>query len=168
MKIFNKYDHIEGAIKVRIHRFFLHLNGKSDASFIKQNLFVGGVNNMEILSKDGFNAILDLRKEKEDNSSELQKYSIDYLSIKIPDRNVPTFDEAISVNKWIKTNLEKGKKIFVHCNLGRGRSPLVVCSFLISEGMSELDSIQLLKKHRKYVYLNSKQLKWLYEFKKLM
>jgi protein-tyrosine phosphatase len=166
LEAFNKYDHITGAINVRLHRFFLHLVGKSDVSFIQPNLFVGGANKISTLSKEGFNAILDLRDDKEDDPHELEKHSIDYLRIKIPDRNVPSVGEAYKAISWIKSNLEKGKKTLVHCNLGRGRASLIVSTYLISQGMPEIDIVRLLKENRKYVFLNSKQLKWIYEFKK--
>ena len=47
--MFSFLDHICGAIDVRANRFFLKTFRKSDATLILNNIFLGGVNDIDIL-----------------------------------------------------------------------------------------------------------------------
>lgn len=131
---------------------------------VTSNLFIGSVNEIKNLNKIKINTILDLREENHDNYNELKKYSIDYLRVGIPDRDVPSIEQAKTVLQWISSNLEKKRRIFIHCNLGRGRAPLIACIYFIEHGMNKLEALQLIKNIRSYTYFNSKQLKWIKEY----
>ncbi|MFQ5970360.1 MAG: dual specificity protein phosphatase family protein [Nitrososphaerales archaeon] len=149
---------------VRLRRIFLNASGKPDTSFINPNLAIGGVCSVERLWRDGIRAILDLREEAEDSQEDLQKYSMIYIRIGLPDRGTPTFEDASNALNWIRSNLDKNKKVFIHCNLGRGRAPLLACIYLMSAGMNAETAIRSVKRVRKYTYFNSKQLQWIHEF----
>ena len=164
MQSFSKFDHIIGAINVRIHRFIQLLLNRPDISIVTTNLFIGGVNKIEILNKIKINAIVDLRKETYDDYDELKKYSIDYLRVRIPDHGVPSIEEAKMVLRWINSNLEKKRRVFIHCNLGRGRAPLIACIYFVKQGKNKLEAVQLIKNIRSYTYFNSKQLEWIKEY----
>jgi len=162
--MFGTIDHVSGAIGVRVRRFYLGVRKKPDISYLDSNLGVGGVCKIEDLSKAGIQSILDLRQETEDNPHELEKYNIKYLQIKIPDRSIPTLSEIKNGTEWIALNIEQRKKVFVHCNLGRGRGPLLVILYLISKGQDKDEAIKYVKKIRRYSYLNKNQLKLIDEF----
>jgi len=162
--MFNTFDHITGAIGVRARRFYLSVRKKPDISFLNKNLGLGGVCNIEDLTKAGIQSILDLRQEKEDNPHELEKYNLKYLQIKIADRSIPTLSEIKNGIEWLTLNIEQNKKVFVHCNLGRGRAPLFVILYLISKGQDKDDAIKYVKKIRRYSYLNKNQLKLIDDF----
>jgi len=162
--MFGIIDHLTGAIRVRIRRFYLNAKNKPDISFLDSNLGVGGATNIEFLAKKDIQSILDLRDETEDDPDELKKFNINYLRIKIPDRSIPTLSDAKNGINWIKSNIEQKKKTFIHCNLGRGRGPLYAILFLISQGKDKDDAIRHVKKIRSYTYLNKHQLKLINEF----
>jgi len=162
--MFSTFDHVTGAIGVRVRRFYLSVRKKPDLSFLDTNLGVGGACNIEDLTKEGIQSILDLRQEKGDNPHELEKYNIKYLQIKIADRSIPTISEIKKGIEWIALNIEQKKKVFVHCNLGRGRGPLLVILYLISKGQDKDEAIKYVKKIRRYSYLNKNQLKLIDEF----
>jgi len=162
--MFNTLDHVTGAVGVRIRRLFLSVKKKPDISFLESNLGIGGACNIEALAKTGIQSILDLREETEDNPSDLKKYNINYQRIKIPDRSVPALSDAKNCIKWIKLNLDQGKNVFIHCNLGRGRAPLMGILYLISIGKDKDEAIQYVKKIRRHAYLNKNQLDLIKEF----
>lgn len=164
--MFSFLDHICGAIDVRANRFFLKTFRKPDATLISNNIFLGGVNDIDILDNIGINAILDLREEVSTDLLELKKHSISFLNLKIKDRTCPTNEQAIQAIQYIHEILKKNEKIFVHCNLGRGRAPLILCLYLISTGMKNHDAILLIKSKRRYVFLNKIQLTFLENFEK--
>jgi len=162
--MFGIIDHLTGAIRVRIRRFYLNAKNKPDISFLDSNLGVGGATNIEFLAKKDIQSILDLRDKTEDDPNELKKFNINYLRIKIPDRSIPTLSNAKEGIDWIASNIEQKKKVFIHCNLGRGRGPLFAILFLISQGKDKDDAIKHVKKVRVYTYLNKNQLKLIKEF----
>jgi len=158
--------HAYGAVGIRIRRYFLKRRDMPDLSFINENLCVGGVCSIQSLSRNGIQAILDLREEARDNTKEFAKYSINYLKVGIRDRKTPDKDQLNQILDWIRINVEGGKKVFVHCNLGRGRAPSIAAAYLISQGMDSKNSIKLIKKTRRYAYFNREQQKFLEEFEK--
>ena len=164
--MFGTFDHLKGAGQVRLRRFLFSLQGKPDVSFINPNLGVGGVSSVKNLWEGGIKAILDLRDESQDDPIKLEKYSIDYMNLKVPDRGTPDLEHAIKAVNWIKSNIDQGKKVFVHCNLGRGRGPLLTVMYLIFQGMNPDDAIIHVKNIRPYCFFNRKQLHWIREFGK--
>lgn len=154
-----------GAFIVRIHRFFLTLNKKPDAVLIYPNLFFGGYSSLTALKKIGITSIVDLT-ENQYNKNNSNKFSIEYYGLPIPDRGIPTIDEAFTAVKWIHNQLENTRKVFVHCNLGRGRGPLLTTLYLLYIGMNQNDAIKLLRKKRSFVFLNTKQQKFIDLFEK--
>ncbi len=166
LNMFQVISHIYGAIGVRVRRISLSKNGYPDLSFINENLAIGGVSNIESLSRSGIESILDLREESQDDPIELKKYSINYMRIGIKDRNAPTKNQTIQAVNWLKKNISEGKKVFLHCNLGRGRAPAIAVLYLISQGLSAEDAITTIKKVRKYSYFNRTQLNMIYKLEK--
>ncbi len=164
--LFNKFDHASGAVRVRIRRFFLGIKKNPDISFLEENLGVGGASDIEGLVKSGIESVLDLREEREDKPSDITKYKINYLRIKIHDRSIPTLSDAKNGVEWIRSNIEQNKKVFVHCNLGRGRGPLFAVLYLISQGKDKDEAIRYVKKIRSYSYFNKNQLNLINEFQK--
>ena len=159
-------DHAYGALGIRIRRYCLKRRDVPDLSFINENLCVGGVCSIQSLSRNGIQAILDLREESRENTKEFEKYSINYLKVGIMDRKTPDRDQLNQILDWIRINVESRKKVFIHCNLGRGRAPSIVAAYLISQGMDSKNSIKFIKKNRRYAYFNQEQQKFLEEFEK--
>jgi len=162
--MFSIFDHVYGALAVRIKRLILNSKGLPDVSIIIPNLAIGGVSNIEKLAQSGFNSIIDVRLENSDNLGEIKKLKIDFLRIKIKDRKTPSSNDYSLALDWIKNKLNNNEKVFIHCNLGRGRAPMIACLYLVSQGMKVKDAIQLLKQKRKEIYFNDIQLKFINNF----
>ena len=101
-----------------------------DIIFIKQNLGFGGATSYQELEKLGFTAILDLRNEA--LREIVENKSIKYEKIGIPDGLTPSKSQISQIISWMAENLNSGEKIFVHCNLGRGRATLGTASVVQS------------------------------------
>ena len=162
--MFNILDHLYGALTVRIHRYINKKKKSADISLIKSNLFVGGTNDIEIIAKNNIQAILDLRKESHHDKDKLKKFSMQHFKLSIPDRNTPTLEETQNAIKWIDSQIVQNKKVLVHCNLGRGRGPLMVILYLISKGMNPESAIDFVKKKRPFIFLNKKQISFIKQF----
>ena len=151
--MFSIWNHLIGAITVRIHRLFLNIVHKPDLVLIYPNLFFGGFSSLVTLKNFGINSIVDLT-ETQENKNNSNNFSIEYFGLPIPDRGVPSIDEVFVTVRWIKNELDNNKKVFVHCNLGRGRGPLLTVLYLIYTGMNKNDAIMKLNNKRSYVFLN--------------
>ena len=165
--MFNSFDLIYGACKVRIHRSYCKIRKRPDISTITDSISIGGSTTIKGLVTKGVSAIVDLRYEDMDDPSQLKKYSIDYLRVGIEDRGIPTYTQAKEIVNWVDERIINGNKVFIHCNLGRGRAPTIACLYLISKGTTVRNSIFKVKKNRAYTYLNKKQLEFIQEFKKV-
>jgi len=163
--MFSFWNHLLGALRVRIHRFFLNFSKQPDAVLVYPNLFCGGFSSLTSLKKIEINSIVDLT-ENQYNKHDSPKFLINYFELPVPDRGVPTLDEVFTAVKWIQDQLENNKKVFVHCNLGRGRGPLLTALYLVYTGMNTHDVIELLRKKRPYVFFNYNQQKFLTLFEK--
>lgn len=162
--MFSIFDHLYGALTVRIHRYLNKKKNLADISLINSNLFVGGTNDIEIIAKNNIKAILDLRKESNHDEDRLKEFSMQHFKLSIPDRNSPTLEETQNAIKWIDLQIVQNRKVFVHCNLGRGRGPLMVILYLISKGMNPESAIDFVKKKRPFTFLNKKQVSFIKKF----
>ncbi|MDE1725701.1 MAG: dual specificity protein phosphatase family protein [Thaumarchaeota archaeon] len=160
--MFSTFDHLLGAVTVRFHR--KTLGKKPDISFINQNLSVGGASKIEYLAKEGIVAVVDMRAEDHDDPTEIEKFRMSYIRLSVQDRGIPDLNEAINTTAWIRNQRMQGSKIFIHCNLGRGRGPLMAVLYLISEGIKTDEAIQTVRKARPYCYFNRTQLQMIKEF----
>lgn len=168
MNMFGIVDHLSGAVLIRIRRKSYSLLGKADTSFIDTKLAFGGSCKPQVLAKDGFNCILDMRQEGKHDEKLISKLALTYLQIPVTDRKVPTLSDVQMAINWIDKNLKENKKIFIHCNLGRGRGPMMACLYLISKGADVNNAIRSIKKSRRYAYFNKNQIQFLHDFSSLL
>lgn len=121
-------------------------------SIITDQLAVGEappMRKLEALAKDGFNAVVDLRAEACDNERFLDGLGMSFLHVDIEDTDVPTMDQLNLVFSFVDPLLDSGKRIFVHCQNGYGRSPLVVAAILIHRGLGTSEALEILyDRHR--------------------
>ena len=164
--MFDTLDHILGAITIRILRKYLKIKRKPDLVYFDEFLAVGGVSKLELIKKEGINAILDMRMEDYHNEINLKKLNIAYMRLKVPDRGFPSINDSSNAIEWINNHKKNGHKVLIHCNLGRGRAPLMSIAYLISEGIKRNKAIQRIKDIRKSIFLNKDQLKFLEIFEK--
>jgi len=158
-------DLVIGGIRARLMKRKAQAGLYLNADMITENLWIGGVNPPELIISEGFNAVVDLREEVTDDYRKfLESHGVDYLNVKIPDREGASPEVLSKIVGWIEKKIREGKKILVHCNLGRGRSALIVTAYLVSNGMRPEEAMDIIKKKRRVVFINDQQKKALYEF----
>lgn len=158
-------DLVIGGIRARLMKrkalAGLHLN----ANMITEDVWVGGVNSPELIVSEGFDSVVDLREgDTDDYRRFLEDHGIDYLNVKIPDREGASPEVLFKIVNWIKEEVQRGKKILVHCNLGRGRSALIAAAYLVSNGAKPEEAMDMIKKRRRVTFINDRQKQALYEF----
>ena len=156
--MFTKIDLIVGAIGIRLSRKFKKICNQPDIVFVKENLAFGGHTPYEELKKFKIDTIIDLRIET--SSPHIDSEFFEYYKIGIVDGSIPAESQIIQIHKIINENESKGKSIFIHCNLGRGRATLVTMSYLLRDGFDWPTAWNKVKQ-RRFVYLNKKQIEFL-------
>ncbi|WP_338815235.1 dual specificity protein phosphatase family protein [Bernardetia sp. Wsw4-3y2] len=88
---------------------------------------------------------LGLQNEK----SICEKYAIDFISLPIIDRSVPTEKQTAQIRELAKklverinNILDKNEKIIIHCRAGIGRAGMLCSAILIEQGVSNLKAIE--------------------------
>ena len=112
---------------------------------ITENLYLGRLplkNNSdhESLKKEGIGAVLSILQHFENHtkglfsdpvtSSDLQAWGIDHLQIEAVDFQPLTMDAIEKGVEFIDAEIKRGKKVYVHCKAGRGRSAAIVVAYL--------------------------------------
>jgi len=140
-------------------------------TWITDSLAVGpALTNIELeqLKDVGIDAIVDVRSEETDNEDLLKDLDIDFLHINADDRYCPTRKQLNSIFQFVNPLLEKNKKIFVHCQNGYGRSPLVIISILVNRGMSISDAVSLLYDKHPTASFTPQQEKFIYSLEDIL
>ena len=110
--------------------------GKATAapSHITDLIFIGSRRHAANLTADNpsaINAVLNVgsgRYARED--------SIEYKHVPLPDAGpIPPGDLTACIS-FIRTHVDQGRRILVHCNAGRNRSPAIAIGYLLATGQS--------------------------------
>jgi len=92
----------------------------------------------------GIGAIVSLLTPEEEQDLELQnepaeveKHGMKFISLPIPDRQVPSSQSAVAATlEKVGAELSSGKNVVLHCRQGIGRSGLIAACLLINKGLS--------------------------------
>jgi protein-tyrosine phosphatase len=90
-----------------------------------------------------------LTKEEEselaiqDESDEVVKQGMRFISFPIPDRGIPASSiAAVEMLDDVHDELQRGKNVLVHCRQGIGRAGMVAASLLVLDGSEPLAAIK--------------------------
>jgi len=162
-------DLVIGGIKARLLKYMGLAGLLFNANMITNNIWVGGLNSPRTIISEGFNTVIDLREEDASSyQSILKKHGIEYFNVRIPDGMGAPPNVLFEITKIIMKRVKDGKKILIHCNLGRGRSILVAAAYLVSKGLKPDEAIDKIKSLRSVSFLNAQQKGALYEFAKTL
>jgi protein-tyrosine phosphatase len=126
-----------------------HMDGRSAAD-LKKNFH--------------FAAIVDLRAESKDDEGELLASGMRFLHLPTPDNRAVSQSDLWKGMRWVHEQLVNGRSTYIHCQHGIGRSALLACCVLVSEGETPLSALRMLRATRSKVCPSPEQLHALIEW----
>lgn len=110
----------------------------------------------------GINATVNLREEYD---YEDRRLAFDtYFYIPVTDETPVTIEQLHKGIVFIDDQITQGKKVYVHCASGVGRSVMLVVAYFMQQGMTYDDAFAKVKLVRPFVYLFPSQQERLQEF----
>lgn len=121
---------------------------------------------MAQLRDEQITAVLDVTAEFAALDELSQSDDISYLNIPVLDHASPSHTQLQQAVNWLQRQRSEGRKVLVHCALGRGRSVLVLAAFLLSRhnSASAEKAVALIRQVRHTARLNKRQLAALRKF----
>ena len=115
---------------------------------------------IEEMKENGVTAILDVTAEFDGLDWTAHQLDLEYLNIPVLDHTSPTEDQLNTAINWIEQQIASGRKVVVHCALGRGRSVLTVAAYLLAKDsrLSVIDALNTIQSVRSTARLNKHQL----------
>jgi len=121
-------------------------------SWVTEDLAVGGrfpIEATEQLARSlSIRAIVDLRREACDDEHILRQHGIRLLHLPTQDCCGIALPQIWEGVRFIDEQLRNGGRVYVHCEHGIGRSPLLTCCFLLERAHSPLAALRLVKSAR--------------------
>src|SRR5215475_14945877 len=120
--------------------------------WVDPRLAVGGSFPMDaveqLAKREGIGAIVDLRVEWCDDEAMLRRHGLEFLHLPTEDccAIAPRMiDDGV---EWVRSRLERGTRVLIHCEHGIGRSALLALCILVAGGAEPLDAMNRLKAAR--------------------
>lgn len=158
MIVLKTLDLVVGAIVARLLKWMALAGLRPNMNRVTPNIWVAGINHPDLVASEGFDAVLDLRsRDDSEYRKRLEECGVDYLNIKIPDGHGAPPDILLRIVEWLIDRTEKGDKVLVHCNLGRGRAALAASAYLVHVGETPNAAIKTIKEKRRVTFLNAQQ-----------
>jgi protein-tyrosine phosphatase len=136
-------------------------------SDITPELAVGGsfrTRDVPRLQARGVTAVVDCRREAQDDAAALERAGLAFLHLPAPDGYALTNDQLYAGVDWVLDHLAHGGRAFLHCEHGVGRGPLMGCAVLVAQGRSAPEALHLVRSHRWQAMPNDRQLAALLDF----
>ena len=131
-------------------------------SWVTPHLAVGGSFGMEeaveLAREQGIERVVDLRSERCDDEEVLRSHGVVLLKLPTDDGcavSQEMLDEGVA---WVDAQLDAGRRVFVHCEHGIGRSALLAVCVLVFRGHDPLEALGLLKQARRKASPSPQQL----------
>lgn len=139
----------------------LEFNQITDLIYLGTNLCCNTVPHIKILQDFGIKADIDLEEERQEQTPEIDTY----LWLPVKDHSAPTQEQLDTGVAAIDSLVKNGKKIYLHCKNGHGRSPTLLAAYFISQGMEVNDAIKKIRAKRSEIHIRKVQIEALNKFR---
>jgi len=119
---------------------------------------------IRLLAKAGIESVLDVRGEASDDEAELAKHGLRFLHLPVDDFRAPSQEQLAAAVEWTLAEFAAGRKVYLHCRSGIGRSPCVACAVLMAIGYSLPGAYTAVRRERPWATLSESQQAALAEF----
>lgn len=99
----------------------------------------------------GIGAVLNTCREWRGPVEEYRAAGIEELYLPLTDFTPPSLDEIRAGVAFIRQQAAAGKKVYVHCKAGRGRSATLVLCYLVTKGLTPEQAQAVLLQKRPHV-----------------
>ena len=123
-------------------------------SWITPQIAVGGrISDEETagLAHAGVGAVIDLRSEAVDEEARLRAHHTAFLHLRTDDHagvTAPMLDAGV---EFVAAELDRGRRVLVHCEHGIGRSATLALCVLVARGLAPMEALRLAKDRRERV-----------------
>jgi hypothetical protein len=132
---------------------------------VTPQLYVGSQFNLRgkrALELQGFNACINMRIEKDDAAYGLALSQ--YLHLPTIDDDAPSLEHLEQGVDFIREAIYDGGKVYIHCGAGVGRAPTMAAAYLIAEGHSLDEALQMIRRSRPFITITPPQMAQLLVF----
>ncbi|MBN7818620.1 diacylglycerol kinase family protein [Bowmanella yangjiangensis] len=141
----------------------------TDQLYLGARLFSRDLNYLKV---QGIRAVLDVTAEFNGLDWAIEEQPLHYLNVPVLDHSAPNAAQLNQAINWLHQQHRQGRKVLVHCALGRGRSVLVAAAYLLATQPDKsanevLDSIRAIRQTARLNRWQFKQLEYLHQEDKL-
>jgi dual specificity MAP kinase phosphatase len=134
-------------------------------SMITPAIYLGGQYGLKRLSdmkRLGITGIVNMRMHSIHKEGKAEGFHL--LQLPTPDRHAPSLKDLQTGVEFIKNEIDKGGKVYIHCHWGEGRGASMVIAYLLSTGLTYDDALGLVRKVRTFIRPTKPQVERLREF----
>lgn len=121
---------------------------------------------LRLLTKAGIGSVVDVRSEASDDEAALARRNLRFLHVAVDDRDAPSQEQLRTAADWTLAEIAAGRKVYIHCRSGIGRSPSVACAVLVAIGYPLADAYQIIRRQRPWAAFSESQRAALEEFER--
>lgn len=135
---------------------------------VTEKLFVGGqhyLRGVALMKQMGIGATVNLRAESDDVGRGVA-FPL-HLNVPAPDDGAPEVDQLREGVAFIRSTIQAGQGVYIHCAQGVGRAPTMAAAYLISEGHTVESALQLIRQVRPFITPTPQQVERLHEWQQL-
>jgi atypical dual specificity phosphatase len=103
------------------------------------------------LQAAGIGAVVNTCREWRGNTEAYRAAGIEELYVPITDFTPPPLEDIRAGVAFIRKHIAAGRKVYVHCKAGRGRSATIVLCYLVTKGLTLEQGQALLLQKRAHV-----------------
>jgi protein-tyrosine phosphatase len=125
-----------------------------------------GKGGVAALRRAGVGAVIEVRSDAYDDEAALARQGIALRRLRVRDKHPPTQRQLEATTRWALKEMAAGRKVYVHCRSGLGRSPCVTNAILVAMGYPLSEAYAVVRARRPWLNLSPGQREALERFER--